>query len=417
MNRKYPIIILIIAISLVLFNNCAEEPTPSLYDPNYTPTKPNPEIGTVEPAEGTYAGIGEVTISGENFSNAPEDVHVYFDGVKAELVSTSETKIEVIAPVVANDSVTIKIRVDGALLFAEYSPYKLEVAVREYGGINYVSDAYGVACDLNENLYLSLGEFKIIKVTPDEEQVDYVTEAQGVDGFYGAMKMGPGGQLYAARTRFLYRVPAGGDTIIRVSGRLSKRPTDLDFDQYGNILYSATGGIYLVRADFTDSLIAEYPDISLSSIRIYNNAVYVAGLYTGTGSPDTRIGVWRNAIVGQNGELGSTEEVFDLEAYYNNQPGVPVISAITFAEDGELYIGVDSTDISEAITVVAPEGDSYPLENARSLYDVLLIPPASVFCWGTDQYLYMNRRSKSDADKVLLRLTMGKNTAPYYGRQ
>ncbi len=404
-------------VSLLILNNCAEEPTKSLYDPNYKPDKPNPEISTVEPEGGTYAGIGEVTISGQNFSSDPGAVHVYFDGVKAELVSTSETQIEVIVPVVAGDSVTIKVRIDGALLFAEYSPYKLEVAVREYGGINYISDAYGVACDLDENLYLSLGEFKIIKVTPSEEQEDYVTQDQGVDGFYGAMKMGPQGELYAVRTRFFYRAPAGGDTIIRVSGRLSKRPTDFDFDQHGNIFYAATEGIYLLRPDFTDTLIVEYTDISLTTLRVYNNYVYVGGLYIGSGTPDTRVGIWRNAIINENGQLGTTEKVFDLGEYYNQAPGVPNIATITFAEDGELYIGVDSTDISESITVVEPTGDSYLPENARSLYDVLLIPPASVFCWGTDQYLYMNRRSASDAQKVLLRLTMGKNSAPYFGRQ
>ena len=402
-------------VSLVILNNCAEEPTKSLYDPNYQPSQSNPVITTVEPAEGTYSGIGEVTINGTNFSSDESAVHVYFDGVKASLLSTSETMIKVIAPIVAGDSVTIKVRIDGALLFAEYFPYKLEVAVREYGGINYVSDAYGVACDWDENLYVSLGEGKIIKITPDEEQEDYVTDA---GGFYSAMKMGPGGKLYGMRTRFLYEVPAGGGTIDRATGRLLKSPKDFDFDPYDNIFYAATDGVYLIRQDFTDTLAMEYTDINLSTIRIYNDYIYVGGVFTGAGTPDIRIGVWRNKILSSDGQLGATENVFNMEEYYNTTAGVPEIRTLTFAEDGDLYIGVDSTSISEAITVVHPTaGWEYLPENAGALYEVLIIPPATVFCWGTDQYLYVNRRSNSDPEKVLLRLTMGKNTAPYYGRQ
>ena len=152
-------------------------------------------------------------------------------------------------------------------------------------------------------------------------------------------------------------------------------------------------------------------------MRVFNDHVYVSGTYSGSGSVDTRIGVWRNQILSSSGELGSNETVFNLEDYYNTTVGIPDIRAITFAEDGDMYIGVDSTDISEAITVVHPAGGSYPVSNAEALYKVLLIPPASKFCWGNDQYLYVNRRSTSNADKVLLRLTMGKYSAPYYGRQ
>jgi hypothetical protein len=415
MNRKFPVLIFTLAVSLLILYNCSEEPTKSLYDPNYKPDQPNPVIESVEPAGGTFSGIGEVTINGQNFSSNSATVHVYFDGIKADLISTSETEIKAVAPVVAGDSVVIKVRIDGAILFGEFSPYKLEVAVREYGGVNYVSDAYGVACDQFENLYVSLGEGRIIKITPEEEQEDYVADA---GGFYGALKMGPGGKLYGIRTRFLYESPVGGGSIDRATGRLLKRPIDFDFDQHDNIFYAATEGIYLIRQDFTDTLAIEYPDINLSTIRIYNDYVYVGGVYTGAGTPDVRIGVWRNQILSANGQLGATENVFNMEEYYNATAGVPEIRTITFAEDGDLYIGVDSTSVSEAITVVRPSaGDEYLPDNAEALFEVLLIPPATVFCWGMDQYLYVNRRSNSDPEKVLLRLTMGKNTAPYYGRQ
>ena len=415
MTKKICLNLLVSIFLLFFFQFCAEEPTPSLYDPNFKASVSDPVISGIEPASGTFAGIGEITISGSNFSANMAQNHVYFNGVKGTILDGTTTQLKVLVPVVSGDSVQIQLRVDGALLFAEYYPYKLEIAVREYGGINYVSDAYGVACDLNENLYVSLGEGKIVKVTPDEEQEDYVTDA---GGFYSALKMGPGGNLYGIRTRFLYQVPPGGGEINRATARLLKRPLDFDFDMNQNIYYIASEGLYLIRQDFSDTLAIEYPDVNLSGVRVFNDYVYVSGVNSGTTVPDMKIGIWRNQILTASGQLGPIEKVFDLEEYYNSTVGVPEIRTITFAQDGDLYIGVDSTSISEAITVVHPiAGGEYLPENAEPLYKVLIVPPASVFCWGNGQYLYMNRRSNINAEKSLLRITMGKNSAPYFGRQ
>lgn len=415
MRKKLGVLLLILP-SVFYFTQCAEDPTPSLYDPNAKPSQPNPVISSVEPAEGTYSGIGEVTITGQNFSSNMENIHVYFDGEKGTNISASVTEVKVIVPIVSGDSVRIKIRVDGAISYAEFFPYKLEIAAREYGGVDYISDAYGVACDLNENLYISLGESRIIKVTPDELQEDFVTVDQGVDGFYGAMRIGPNGDLFAVRTRFLYRAPAAGGSIARASGRLSKRPIDFDFDENYNIFYAATDGIYLMRPDYSsDTLIADYPDYTLLSLRVYDGYVYVGGRYTGSGSSTINVGIWRNHILSSDGVLGAKEDVFNLEDYAGI--GAPDIFSLAFAGDGYMYFGNDSTASSEAVTVVRPEGGIYLPSNASSLYEVLIVPPANKLCWGAGQYLYMNNRSNNQNVKKLYRLTMGKNSAPYHGRE
>ncbi|TFH01812.1 MAG: hypothetical protein E4H13_03870 [Calditrichales bacterium] len=417
MKRNVFIRVGIFLIALFVFMNCAEEPTKSLYDPNYKPSKADPVVTAVAPEGGTFAAIGEVTITGLNFSSDPGVVHVYFGGVKGTLLSSSDTEIHVIAPNIAGDSLDIKVRIDGALMFGEFTPYKLEVAVRPYGGINYISDALGIACDGDENLYVSVYGPKIVKIAPDEVASDYVTADQGVDGAFEVLKMGPGGELYGARLRFLYKTPAGGGSIARASGRLGGRPFDLDFDENGNLYYASTGGVYMVRSDFTDTLMVAYPSVNLSSIRVYDGYVYTAGLYTGTGTPDYRVGIWRNQITNSNGILGATENVFNLEEYYDNTPGVPGIRTFTFAEDGDMYIGCDSTAISEAIIVARPTANGeYHTADAEPLFKVLLIPPATKLCWGAGQYMYMNRRSNNTEEKNLLRLTIGKNSAPYYGR-
>jgi hypothetical protein len=174
----------------------------------------------------------------------------------------------------------------------------------------------------------------------------------------------------------------------------------------------------MIRSDFTDTLVADYTDFNLNTIRIFDNYVYLAGTYTGSGVTGIKNGIWRNQILTANGSLGTIEDIFNLEAYYKTDAGVPEIRTITFAEDGFLYIGQDSTMISNAVTEVSPDaGGLYPVSNASALYQVLIVPPATTFCWGNDQFLYLNRRSNSNNDKVLLRLTMGKFSAPYYGRQ
>ncbi len=419
MKKHILIILTILAMVSLFFFSCTEETEQSLYDPNYKTNRSNPIITGVEPATGTFSGIGEVEIKGQNFSDIPEIVQVYFDGEPGTLMSLSDTLARVIVPKVSGDSVKIHLRVEGAMLFGEYSHYKIEVAERAYGGITDVSDAYGIACDNNENLFVSLGELRIVKITPEETMEDYVTNNQGVTSFFKSMKIGPAGKLYAARTKFFYEVPAVGDTINKITGRLSQAINDFDFDQNQNIFYAAKNGIHFLKSDLTDEQAADYTDYTFSALRVYNNFVYVAGKYTGTDTTQVQKGIWRNEIISGSGQLGANELVFDWETYYPGvQIGIPDILAITFADDGDLYVGSDSTTISNAITILHPDGNGdYLVENAEPLFDVLLIPPANNFCWGSDQFLYVNRRSNNPKEKRIIRVTMGKNSAPYYGRQ
>jgi len=60
---------------------------------------------------------------------------------------------------------------------------------------------------------------------------------------------------------------------------------------------------------------------------------------------------------------------------------------------------------------------NYLPENVEPLYASVLMPPATVMAWGTGQYMYVNRRSINNTLKRVIRVTMGKNSAPYYGRQ
>jgi hypothetical protein len=417
--KKYHLVVVlsIVILGLFLFQ-CAEEPQKSLYnlEPNY-PVKPDPTVERVEPAS-AYAGITEVTVYGTNFDPSDNYSHtrVYFGGKKAEILSVTTTEIHCIAPVIAGDSLIVKVQVDGAMLFGESQPYRVEYAQQDgYGGITGAFDAYGLAVDLSENLYASLGEGKIIKVTPEEEQQDFVIVKPGQA--FKTMKMGPGGVLYAGRTIYMYQFTESTTDSIR----LTRPINDFDFDENLNIYYSTKFAIYGIDQNGNQRVVADYPDYLVNSLRVYDGYVYISGKYNVTpGSPDSvKAGVWRNPILNSSGDLGAKELVFDWYNYYpSGTIGIPEILAITFAEDGDLYIGADSTDISDAITVVTPDGNGqYLPENASPLYPAVLLPPATNFVWGNGQYLYVNRRSLSTDYRTVVRVTMGKNSAPYYGRQ
>lgn len=392
---KKSLTVIIVLFLAITFVGCEKE-YPSIWDPDQE-YRPNPVITSVEPVGGTFAVIGEVTIRGENFSPVKEENHVYFDGSKATMLSATETELHVLTPYIAGDSLKIKVRVDSAILFAEYYPYKLALAAIEYGGFGDYDDAYGIACDIDENLYVSLAGKKIAKITPDGEQHDYATSSFDKAS---AMKVGPGGYLYYINIlNYMFRVLPGGGTD-ELFAILPGGVYDLDFGPSGNIYCGgSSNAIYRVRPDASSEVAVDYPSVSIKAVRVFNGYVYVGGDSTGHQC------IWRNEIISAD-ELGPKEVYFD----WSNEidPTYEVLS-ITFAADGDMYIG---TNAPEAIIVVHQDGSYEPL------YPGLLEPKSYALCWGSGSYLYVNRRSDDTAKKKIIRINMlDKEGAPYYGRQ
>lgn len=393
--KKGLTIIIILFLAFTSFIGCEKE-NPSIWNPGQE-YKPNPVITGVEPVDGTFAVIGEVTIKGENFSTVKEENHVYFSGKKATILSATETELNVLTPNIAGDSLTIKLRVDGAVLFAEYYPYKLLLAASEYGGFGDLDDAYGIACDLDENLYVSLAGKKVVKVTLDGEQHDYAATSFEKAS---AMKVGPGGYLYYVNIlNYMFRVLPGGGTD-ELFAMLPGGVYDLDFCPSGNI-YCGGGGnaIYRVKPDASSEVAADYPSVGIKAVRVFNDYVYVGGDSTGYQC------IWRNQIISAD-SLGPKEVYFDWSTKVG--PASDVLS-ITFATDGDMYVG---TNAPEAVIIVHPDKSYEPL------YPGALEPESYALCWGNGQYLYINRRSTDPAKKRIIRTNMlDKEGAPYYGRQ
>ncbi|APF19514.1 IPT/TIG domain-containing protein [Caldithrix abyssi] len=399
-------LIIIFALIFLHISGCKNDYPPSLWDPNFE-AEPDPVITAIQP-DSAFGGIGIITILGENFSADPRKNHVYFNGEKGEVLEASATQLKVRVPNLYGDDVVIKVRVEGALMFAEFAPYKLMRVWTEYSDFNEYDDAFAMAVDADENLYVSLAQDnkgkkkKIVKVTPDGTRYDYASTT--VDKASG-MRVGPGGDLfYVNILQAVFRVPAGGgqDQIYKV---LTGGVFDLDFDANGNIFLAGNASkVFVLQPDKTAKIVAQYDKISFNAVRVFNNYVYLAGSYTGADTTQVQEGVWRNEILNAEGDLGPNELVFDWHSHFpqNN------LLSMVIAEDGDIIIGSDTPD---PLIAIHPDGRFEPV------YPGVIEPPASSMVWGNGDYLYINRRSSEASKKRILRVNMLRKSAPYFGRQ
>ncbi|MFQ6616325.1 MAG: IPT/TIG domain-containing protein [Fidelibacterota bacterium] len=397
-----PTLIFSFVAALVLIG-CEEPDYPeNIWDPGDT-GNPSPSISAVQPVDGSLAGIGEVTIIGENFSPVLDDNMVFFDGSVATLLTGSETQLEVQVPDLTGDSITIKVAVAGAFEFAEYSPYKLEAAVEEYGGFGEFDDVNAMAMDSEENLYVSLYSRNITVVDTSGEKSTYATWS-GPPLTATGMKMGPDGFLYFAANRdVLYRINPDDfsrETFVEFEEKVS----DFDFDADLN-LYAAgkKGRVFLATPGGDTATVARYDeDMEFNCVRVFGSHVYL------TGTSLTEEGIWRHEITG-GATLGDAELVFDWGTFAGDLG--PAIQAITFAASGDMFIGVDR---DEALYILqTPHETSTP----EPFYSTVLTSPGSWLSWGNGEHLYVNRHSDDAAERRVLKVNMMREGAPYYGRQ
>jgi hypothetical protein len=398
--RLFGIILFIVGLSLL---SCEEESKVGVWPPDDSGLKQNPIIRRVEPPTGTFSGIGEITIFGENFSSDVNKNLVYVGIERAWISEATDTMLVVGTPVVTGDSLNIQVTVIGAELFAVYSPYKMEEAVVDFGGFGEFRDGNGLAMDADDTLYVSLKPNQVIAISPDEEEKPYGTTSVLS---LSAMRMGPGGYLYGvAGRKSIYRIPPGGGASEEFVGGIPERVSDLDFDASGNIF---TGGknaiLFRVTPEGDVKAITTYPEgVELRSIRVFDGYVYVAGDGAGADSA-----IWRNEIISSD-SLGPTEEVFDWGRFAGEDGAL--ILALTFAADGDMYLGLDR-DV--AVYVLAPP---YAAAAPEPLYPKVLEAPSNVLLWDNDQFLYINRHPAELTERQVFRVAIGKEGAPYYGRQ
>lgn len=394
---KLSFIFVLFTIISVL-NSCSTDSTPSLYqnrDKGDTPV-----INSIDPAEKGLAGITVITITGENFSDIAEENLVYFSSSLAEILQNSTTQLVVRAPNLVSDSIKIKIAVRGAELFSDPSDYILESAISEPFPFKDFEDPYSITVDAEENIYLSYVSANVgqgvNKLTPAGELTNFAPK--GGETFYNGLKYAGNGVLYGVRSvRAIFRITEAASPATYAVLDNGTNMLDLDFDKDKNIWTGGTGGkIYRIPANptGTNDWKSFNFEPAIRSIRIFNDNLYAAA------SDENGHAVWKMPIIAPD-SLGTATKYFDLTANY------PLTSAlaITFSEDGVLFIG---TNYKNPIIAV------YPDLSHEEWYAGVLASPADKFAWGNGTDLYYTVGAVGA--RTIIKINMGLNGAPDYGR-
>jgi len=401
MKKNLKIIPIVSIITLIFMIGCSPDTTPSLYTddgPGATPV-----IATMNPTQG-LAGVTEITIAGSNFSTVADDNFVYFGPLRATVLSASENELRVVAPDLVQDSIQVKIAVSGAELFSNSELYKLDAAVAEVYPFLGFQQPYAITSDELGNLYFSLAEDGagkgVKKISPDGELTDFAPK--GGETFYFSLKYKTGGTLYGVRgVRAIFEITEGNAPGVFAALDNGTAMFDLDFDEDGNIWTAGKGGkIYRVTPE-KDIKSFDFAD-NISSMRIFNDYLYLAV------KSETSQDIVRIPMISAD-SLGVAEIYFPFSTHYGFE--VLDVKAITFANDGQLYIGTDG--LNPIVYVNADGTYGYWYEN-------LISPKIINFGWSTGVNLFAVREQfvggGIETTQTIYTLNMEKEGAPEYGR-
>jgi hypothetical protein len=395
-----PLLTFGICVWAIFFAGCENDHPPSIFDPNAT-QNPAPVIRSMAPADSALANVGEITITGENFSAEKDKNLVLFNNNHVTIVSASLTQLIVKSPNIVADSIKVQVAAVGSQLFSAPIWYKLKPAVVPFGRLEEPGKdtykAFGVDVDREGNVYASVEPNKIKKVAPDGKTT--VLNAATTFVRANAIKVGAGNVLYVTnvvtRLRRISTIAPDGAEAVFVS--LPGVPQDLDFDANGNIWVTVDSSVYLVKPDKTVKHAATYP-VTLATLRVFNGHIYVAGKNATTGEEK----IWRSAIQGES--LGAKEVVLDVAATGWLQ-GSSVLS-LTFSAAGEMYLG---TSHPNGMFILRADGSH------EILYEGLISASINAVSWNEGTFLFALQQSAT-ATK-LLKIDAAQKGAPYYGRR
>ncbi len=402
MKILYKISKFFLMVGLLFIYSCNEEPTPSLFD---LPVggQPTPVLNLIDPPNFALAGVTVVTITGSNFYPSTSGNFVFFNGVKATLLSATSTQLKVIAPKVVADTVKVKVASYKSENFSNTLIYRLEPAVSEY----YAFDPkilkefpYAICTDQQENVYVSLlesvggakGTKKIIPgVFP---YVDFAPD--GPETFFRGITFASDNAVYAVRggIRGVYRSVQGiaPAAFVSSSNGITDNVNDIEFDVTRNVLWGggSTGILYRIRLDKN----VKKFNISgtVNSMRVAGNDLFVA---TRTNNEEI---VWKIPIVNAD-SLGTPVQYFNVS---NSVSAALKIGDIVVSADGDLYIGTDKE--KDPIYIVHPD------KSFETLYPGLVEGAVYSLAWGYANNLYMTNII-GGVNKTILRIDMQKHGA------
>jgi len=395
MKKSYIILKVILALGLILlFNFCAKDAEPSLYELVKT-TGQAPRIDNIVSSTSTpLAGYSTLTINGSNFSSNKDENFVFFDGKKGTVLSSTTNKIEVKSPPnVFGDSVKVRVTVhkneniSNTFIFRIVNPINIPFPFDpKVGDIPYSVTVF------NDGDFLVSLDGKGIKKISRGVISDYIPK--GAEAYWNTIKLTSNGEVYGARNlRGIWKLtqnnpPPVSPWAITPSGT---RIWDFDWDQNLNIWAVGNNNVIVrIKPDLTTETYNF--TANLRTARVFGGYLYVAG------SKDNLEKVWR-FVINSDGSLGTEEEVINLSSRY---PTI-VINTMAFSADGVMYLGTNNKN--------------NPILEVKTEFYPGIIPASEVlsFYWPAGEYLYFIRKAETNRDQTVIRVNMLKNGAPNFG--
>lgn len=364
---------------------CDFDADDGLYNPNPT-LGPDPVAAAITPPEFALSGVDVLTITGENFSTDPAANQVFFDEVRAQVLSATPTALTVRAPLLAEadlprTDIKVRISVIGAENFSNTLVYRLDPAAANVGDIQGFEQPFALTTDAEDNLYVTLFINSlprgIFRISPDGTRTPYVDAAFK----WEALGFDAEGQLYGVRNvRAVFRYPAGGGAqeTWAVLPSQANRLVTLDFDADGNLWTGGAEFVHRIQPDGTATTTTLGGTVR--AVNVFDGQVYVGGGREGVKA------VWRYTP-NADGTLSGESRVFALPQSHSTF----TIRALAFAADGTLFVGTDAAAPLDAVFEVAPDG------TGAILYPGVIQQPVVSFAWSNGTALYMAHDAYQEA--------------------
>jgi len=363
----------------VVFIACEapDQPTYGEDNPDPNPTGESaPTLNSITPQEGYLKQI--VTIQGSGFNTVPEYNFVAFDKKEAEVISATETQLEVKTPNIADTTVNVKAAVKGS----EFWSNTLEFTFKSVLAVitDEINWPMGVEADDQGNVYVGSAADEVIYKFDSEGNRTVFAEVP----VSGSIGWGPGGYLYVAQSweSKIVRVSADGQTVedyVTDAGS----PVDFDWDSNGNMYICANDAGFKM---YDGTTVTHLSDISggAKSCRVYGSAVYLTNIWGGQ--------IMKFPIT--DGGVGSAEIVYEGDS--------PV--GLEIDAEGTLYF---SEAWETTLYTLAQDGSS------ESLFDGQLMTPMRYFTFHNKK-LYIVYPGWADVGKVMS-IYIGVEQAPNHG--
>jgi hypothetical protein len=354
----------------------------------------SPTITEVVPSV-AVAGVNYLTINGENFTDNLDNVNVYINGYKAEIVDFSNSSIKIRRPDRSGDSLSIKVSVYGAVNLGRWEPYTITSVYEPYGQFLSGITLGCLAIDKDENVYVveHTATLEVYKIAPTGEK----TQIGNANGTIQGAAIDPNGQIYLFRN--LYDIYVVESDTVHIYATVSKRVNTGVFDSHGTLYASGrSADINIILPDLSIKQAGLYARDEIFCLRVFDNFLYALINLRSSDELHPEMAIWRHQILDGQGNLGDAELVFDWasagEAYAESTP-----ATFTIDSEGGIYIGSDN---------VAPILYYDPSTgNIDEIYKGIIPSGATKLLWGNGNYLYMVY-SGGTTQYNLFRIDMGR---------